>query len=146
MKELATQNQDKPLASSTQENRLSVKQEESMHAPSLADLDKRLAAHQEAHSLWTELMESAELQEKADQVVMKCENWWKNNSQYLTPEVQEVFRSAYRATRRHPDLLAQESRNWEAIEDNFETIRKAGDIIFKAVFRPGLSQEPHGQS
>ena len=108
---LATNKDDKPLESNSEEHRLFQQSEARKHQLSIAALDKRLAAHQEAHALWTELMASAELKEKADQIVMKCETWWKNNSPFLTPEVRDAFRSAYLATFRHPDLLVQEDRN-----------------------------------
>ena len=143
VKNLAINKHGKQLESFTPENRLSVQRKESEHDLSLAAMDKRLAAHQEAHVLWTELMESAELKEKAEKIVMKCENWWENNSLYLIPEVRDAFRSAYMATLRHPDLLVQENRNWEEIKDNFETIRKAGDVIFKAVSLPSWSEEQY---
>jgi hypothetical protein len=140
-KNLATKKDDKPLESYSEEYHLSQQPEVRKHQLSIAALDKRLAAHQEAHALWTELIASAELKEKADPIVMKCENWWNNNSPYLTPEVRDAFRSAYLAAFRHPDLLVQEDRDWEEIKDNFETIRKAGDVIFKAVFLPGWGEE-----
>jgi hypothetical protein len=141
VKNLATKKDDKQLESYSEEHRLFPQREEPKHHLSIAALDKRLAAHQEAHALWTELMASIEVKEKADKIVMKCENWWNNNSPYLTPEVRDAFRAAYMATFRHPDLLVQENRNWEEIKDNFETIRKAGDVIFKAVFLPSWGEE-----
>jgi hypothetical protein len=135
-KNLAKKRHAKQLEWFAQENGLAVPRKQREHDLSLAALDKRLAAHQEAHVLWTELMGSTELKEKAEKIVMKCENWWNNNSPYLNPEVREAFRSAYMATFRHPDLLAQNNGNWEEIKHNFETIRKAGDVIFKAVSLP----------
>jgi len=125
-----------------QKHRLFLQREERKHDLSLAALDKRLAAHQEAYALWWELMGSASKKEKVGEIVMKCQEWWVNNCLYLAPDVREAFRDSYHAAFLHSDLLyAREDAS--VIRDNFSRIRQAGQVIVKAVALPSWGDQEY---
>lgn len=130
----------KQLESLAQEHRLFIQREERKHELSLAALDKRLAAHQEAYALWWELMWNASKKENVGEIVMKCQEWWVHNSLYLTAEARKAFSEAYHAAHLHPDLLeARESS--DEIRENFKTIRQAGEVLVRAVTLPSWGED-----
>lgn len=132
----------KQLELLVQEHRIFLQGQERKHELSVAALDKRLAAHQEAYALWWELMGSAGKREKAHEVVLKCQEWWVHNSLYLSPEVREAFSQAYHAASFHSDLLTAHG-DGKDIRDNWRTIRQAGEVIVKAVALPSWDKEEY---
>jgi hypothetical protein len=132
----------KQLELLVQEHRVIYQGQERKYQLSVAALDKRLAAHQEAYSLWWELMGSASKRETVGDAVLRCQDWWVHNSLYLSTEAREAFRHAYHAASLHPELLAAHVDGKE-IRENWETIREAGDTIVKAVALPNWSEEEY---
>lgn len=123
-----------------QEHRIFLKREEQRHDLSVAALEKRLAAHQEAYALWWNLMGNATNRGKVGDTVMKCQEWWVHNSLYLSSEARKAFSDAYHAAILHPNLLDSHS-NADKIEDNWKTIVGAGEVLLKAVSLPSWGED-----
>jgi len=124
----------------TQEHRLFLKREEQRYDLSMAALEKRLAAHQEAYALWWDLMGNATNRDKVWGTVMKCQEWWVYNSLYLSSEARKAFNDAYHAAILHPDLL-EAHKNADEIEDNWKIIVRAGEVLVKAVSLPSWGED-----
>lgn len=107
------------------------------HQLRLAAIDRRLEAHQEAFTLWRELLARTHTEE-AGKAVMKCQDWWDKNCLYLEPNVREAFSVAYSAANTHNALL-QDRSNVELAKENWDKITKAGQIILEAAQLPGLT-------
>lgn len=107
------------------------------HQLRMAALEKRLAAHQEAYSLWRNLFPHIYKEEKIVDFVHECQEWWNNNCLYLEPEAREAFFRAYTSAGIHKEIrdardLAEAKRNWAEIV-------KAGEILVKCVELPTIT-------
>ncbi|MDX5367102.1 MAG: hypothetical protein LPK88_11720, partial [Alphaproteobacteria bacterium] len=71
----------------------------------MAAVEKRLAAHQEAYSLWLRLFFDVH-SERNNERIADCERWWEANNLYLDPTVRLAFKDACRAAHIHSSLLA----------------------------------------
>ena len=60
----------------------------------LAALDKRLQRHQEAYTLWLNLLFSLNDVEKLSLAIDKCQNWWNEYCLYLGEEARFAFKTA----------------------------------------------------
>jgi len=133
----------------------------------VANADKRMKAHQEAYSLWLELVETVGMDPESSQKTMdKCLNWWKNNCIYLSQELNAAFYKTYWAVRNHSILLdmvgkyreceklerqepdsKRKTRKYEfekiekEIEENFWRIQDLGNLIRESVQLPALSSK-----
>jgi len=107
------------------------------HQLRLAAIDRRLEAHQEAFTLWRELLAHTHTEE-VGKVVIKCQDWWEKNCLYLEPNVREAFSDAYSAAHTHNALLQGRS-NDKLVKENWERITNAGQIILEAAQLPGLT-------
>ena len=103
----------------------------------MAALDRRLAAHQEAFTLWRELL-GAVHSDKVGGVVLKCQAWWEKNCLYLSSPVRESFSDAYTSAHSHHGYL-QSRTDAKLVEENWARIMKAGNDIVAAVQLPGLT-------
>jgi len=104
----------------------------------MAGIDMRLKAHQEAFSLWRELISHAHDKDIGN-VVIKCQKWWENNCLYLEPEVRAAFMDSYSAAHTHSALL-QGRVDAKMVHENWDRIIKAGQIILESVQLPGFSE------
>lgn len=95
----------------------------------LAALDKRLEKHQEAYSLWQDLLRSMPDKERTLGKVLECQEWWKQNCLYLGDKARESFRIAFRSA----DLLNSLSDSSNEREKCFEKIMVAGKHIEEGV-------------
>ena len=120
------------------QNNLIIEQGSRRHQLRLAALDKRLEAHQEAYSLWRELIHTAHDKSKVFEVVLKCQEWWEKNCLYLDATVREAFYKAYIAANTHKDFVDSHS-NADLVRDNWAVIKRAGEVIVKAVELPPIS-------
>jgi hypothetical protein len=109
----------------------------SRHQLRIAAIDKRLEVHQEAFTLWHELLSKTHTEEVGE-CVMKCQKWWINNCLYLEPEVREAFSTAYHSASAHQGFV--QSKNVELIKQNFASIMNTGQIIVEAVKLPRLTE------
>lgn len=124
-----------------QEHRLTLHRQEQAHELSVAALDKRLAAHQEAYSLWWELMGYVHHEKRVHDQVVKCQEWWVKNCLYLSPNVYEAFRQAYHAADLHSSLL--EIRDKKEIKENWDRMESVGRVIVKAVALPSWGDKEY---
>ncbi len=110
----------------------------------MASLDKRLAVHQEAYSLWYELT-SANIFDKREleTVLDKCIPWWEKNCLYLEPEAREAFINSCTAAFLHWDLFNQRAKS-EDLQENWKVVNKAGEIIVNSVALPCIVDKDTG--
>ena len=85
-------------------------------------------------------MGSATNKEKVGEIVMKCQEWWVQNSLYLTAESRKAFADAFHAAFLHPNLL-EDGTDSNKIEENWKDIRQAGEVIVKAVSLPSWGED-----
>lgn len=104
----------------------------------LAAIDKRLAVHQEAFSLWRELISKIHTDE-IDVAVFRCQSWWESNCLYLEPNAREAFSTAYHAAASHKTFI--EARDVVLIQQNWARINEAGQVIVETVQLPRLTEE-----
>lgn len=126
-----------------QDNRVILSKLQQHHELKLAALDKRLAVHQEAYVLWYKLMGVANDREKSHQVVQECQEWFVNNSLYLTDESRDAFHEAYMETIIRPGLLEDRQNNAKEIKENFMKIRNAGSRIVESVNLPSWGDKEY---
>jgi len=60
----------------------------------LAALDKRLEKHQEAFTLWRNLLFCLRDEVKIGTAIDESEEWWKKNCLYLSDEARSAFHTA----------------------------------------------------
>lgn len=104
----------------------------------LAALDKRLQKHQEAYTLWLNLMWSLYDEEKIGPAVANCQNWWNENCLYLGEDSRGAFKTALLLAvhfRQLTNVDAKEKRKW------FDSINDAGKKIIEGVNLPSLGED-----
>lgn len=123
----------------SQQNRVLIERDRQRHELRLAALDRRLTAHQEAYTLWWNLLGSVHKKDEIGKVVVECQDWFVRNRLYLEPEVARAFSEAYHAAFNHRDYVEARDPNID-IKENWNTIRKVGEIIVEAVRLPILKE------
>lgn len=104
----------------------------------LAALDKRLQKHQEAYTLWLNLMWSLTDEEKIGPAVTNCQNWWNENCLYLGDDARGAFKTALLLAvnfRHLTNVDAKEKQKW------FDSIHNAGVKIIEGVNLPSLGED-----
>jgi hypothetical protein len=101
----------------------------------LAALDRRLAAHQEAFTLWRDLVSHIH-KDDCYEHVSKCQDWWNENCLYLDAESRQAFRISYLASHSHPDYVT--SGHPETITENWKIVIAAGEKIVAGAALPSL--------
>ena len=115
-----------------------VEELKARHQLRLAAVDKRLQAHQEAFTKWTELMATVHSSD-IHKTVIDCQSWWDKNCVYLEPKVRKAFVAAYRAASDHKSLT-QPGGDVNAIKENWQKILGFGNSLFEAIQLPSLSE------
>jgi hypothetical protein len=105
----------------------------------MAALDRRLQAHQEAYALWWDLLPAVNDQQEINRIVLKCQDWWKNNCLYLEADARESFSKAYVAAHNHYQFLDTHT-DGDTIRKNWKIVMDAGNIIVKGVELPPISE------
>ena len=118
------------------QNALLLERIKGTQALRMAAAEKRLAAHQDAFSLWRKLFFSVH-SDKVHKVVLECQSWWEQNCLYLSAEARDAFNRAYGAAGNHREL-SQDRNNSAELKSNFEVIRSAGDSIVAGAALPSL--------
>ncbi len=101
----------------------------------LAALETRLQKHQEAYTLWLELMWSLYDEQKIGPAIIKCQNWWNENCLYLGEESRGAFKTAL--------LLSGELRRLVDTKERskwYDSIADAGKKIVEGVNLPSLGE------
>ena len=112
------------------------------HQLRMAALERRLQAHQEAYTLWWNLLGAVHDEQRIGKIVMDCQDWWVNNCLYLDAETRNAFSAAYHAAQMHKDLLRPVPQT-EAARENWEVIRKAGQAVVKGVELPSVGDNEY---
>ena len=105
----------------------------------VAALDRRLEAHQQAFTLWRELLKHVHNDDCTD-YVLKCQDWWDKNCLYLDSKSREAFRVAYMSASRHKDLLQDKCRDRNQLEENWDEIIRVADALVEGVELPSLGK------
>lgn len=114
-----------------------VAREERRHQLRLAALDRRLQAHQEAFSLWRQILKDIDDRARITQTVADCQEWWNNNCLYLTEDARQAFVQAYLLAHARNEIL---SSGGSVTVRDFEMIKRAGDLIVQGVELPTISE------
>jgi len=110
----------------------------------LAAVEKRLAAHQEAFTLWRRLMATA-YDDALGSVVLECQDWWNKNCLYLSADARDAFNRSYSLAQNHR-TLAQSNRDLDAVKRYSEIIFAAGEAIVAGVELPSLGSRESEQA
>ena len=102
------------------------------HQLSMAALDKRLEAHQEAYYLWRQMLSKA-YDEDNFAFFKECETWWEKHGLYLSAEAEDAFVHAYRV-----GLVLKQSGGNEGM---WKILRSAGSVIRTAAQLPAPKRE-----
>ena len=105
----------------------------------LAALDRRLIAHQEAFTLWRDILSNVHDVEANKVTVAECQVWWNHNCLYLDPSARRAFQIAYISASNHPSLLSVPGGS-EVVKRNWEDIERAGKEIVKGASLPSLGE------
>ena len=105
----------------------------------MAALDKRLEAHQQAYTLWLQLRRSVHNKDKNIDMVIKCQNWWKENCLYLDMESRKTFIASIHAVALHPDLTGGQATKDEVLE-NWKYINECGEMLIKGAGLPSFGE------
>ena len=105
---------------------------ERTHQMRLAALDRRLNAHQEAFTLWRELIFNLDKSEKSDDIVIRCQDWWNNNCLYLTADARHAFSKAFLSVGLY-QVAILDRNNSSLVKQVHKDIISAGDIIVTGV-------------
>jgi len=102
-------------------------------------LEKRLECHQQAFSLWYDLMWHLNAEEnvrkaKADE----CENFWKNNNFYLDKESSDAFKTAIIVASSFGEYVPKSDRDIKERKKDFQTIHKVGNLLRDGIGLPYL--------
>jgi hypothetical protein len=100
----------------------------------LAALDRRLQAAQEAFALWRKLISKIN-SEDLQTIVIQCQEWFDNNSLYLSAEARQAFHEACQRALMHRQL---KRRDVVSMMDNWRKIEEAGGIIVLSVELPPI--------
>lgn len=114
-----------------------IEDSKAKHQLRMAALDRRLQAHQEAFTLWRELLASTHTEE-IGKIVIKCQDWWVKNCLYLEPKVRDAFVSAYYAAHSHNGYV-RAGLDSKSLTENWELISRFSNVLFEAIQLPPLS-------
>lgn len=120
------------------QNALVLEQLRAQQELRLAAVERRLAAHQEAFTLWRRLVAKAESDE-VNALVIECQDWWESNCLYLSPEARDSFNRAYFTASSHRQLV-RSCMSADDVKANWSLLLQAGDAILSGVQLPSLGE------
>ena len=100
----------------------------------LAALEKRLAVHQEAFSLWTELFWNLR-EDKLGDIVLKSQDWWYKNCLYLDSKSRNAFKKALNLS-----VNFKHISDSKLIEKQFREIEQVGELLVAGVELPSIGK------
>ncbi len=103
----------------------------------LAAIDKRLEKHQEAFTLWRNLLFSLRDEDKIATAIDESQKWWDKYCLYLNDEARSAFQTAIilAIDFRNLPRTGPDTREW------FNKIYEAGKKIVEAVNLPPLNED-----
>ncbi len=109
----------------------------------LAVVERRFEAHQEAYTLWRDLLSAVHSEEENPKAVMKCNDWLRKRGLYLDADPRYAFARAFSAANNHPMLLRGRGSGTTSddIMRNWDMIMAAGPAIEEAVSLPKLGTD-----
>ncbi len=113
----------------------------------LAALDKRLETHQLAFGLGIEMIHH--LHDETDErikIIEKLDNFWKNNSLYLTNKARNAFQNCYDYYQINPTLIkvwrtTHKEEHYKQLEERFDYFLKLPKIIAEEVDLEAMGNE-----
>lgn len=124
-----------------QENRLALSAFEQKNDLRLAALDRRLEAHQKAYSLWYRLIGSIHRESELWSIIEGCNNFWINDSLYLTEESRKAFDEAVHAASMHKAF--KQEGDATKTNENWNRVFRAGGVFVKSVSLPSLGEKEY---
>jgi hypothetical protein len=115
-----------------------IEEAKAKHQLRMAALDRRLQAHQEAFTLWRDLLAVIYKPEVGD-VVLKCQKWWEANCLYLEPRVRDAFVVAYSSASSHGAYISNRM-DATTLKKNWANITVFPNVLFEAVQLPALTE------
>lgn len=115
-----------------------IEETKAKHQLRMAALDRRLQTHQEAFTLWREILSSVH-SEEIGKIVLKCQEWWEKNCLYLEPKVRDAFVAAYSAAHSH-QAYVQARTDSKSLTENWRLITGFANTLFEAVQLPPLTE------
>lgn len=122
------------------QHQLIIEQGNQRHQLKIAALDRRLEAHQQAYSLWREILHKTHKEREIGEHILKCQTWWENNCLYLQADAREAFFKAYTAANSHYGFV-NDRNNPELVRENWAIITDAGTVIVRGVELPPIKEE-----
>lgn len=96
----------------------------------LAAVEKRLAAHQEAYTLWCRLLGALHHPDRVHDAAVECQGWWEKNCLYLDSKSRRAFRECITDAALYHDLKGE--------IDPRETLRRLRGVLDLLVEGAGL--------
>jgi len=118
-----------------------LKQADQTHQLSLAAIDRRLQAHQEAFAKCHDLRELAH--DRSPEYIERMNGlrqWWLENCLYLAPDAAKAFNQARGAVIAYRALLDARVGT-QKLEENWRIVLQAADVIAAAVQLPGIGTQ-----
>jgi hypothetical protein len=122
--------------------KLLLEQSNQRHQLSMAVIERRLQAHQDAFSRSLQLSRLAH--DKSEGVTDRLNGmlqWYSENCLYLAPEAGRAFVRACHAAHMHSSLVEGGPTSSTLVRDNWEVITLAPETIAAAVQLPGIGAE-----
>ncbi|MGA8142082.1 MAG: hypothetical protein WB948_15530 [Desulfobaccales bacterium] len=106
----------------------------------LAALDKRIDVHQVAYALWLEIVGAVNHTERISDIVLKSQEFWKNNCLYLDAKSRKAFRDCYIFAFNHREMLdgVRNEETKRLIKESWDIIMKPGTTLVEGVSLPSL--------
>lgn len=111
------------------QNRVSLEQNKFINQLRLSALEKRFEAHQQAYTLWRNLVSCVHQEDKIHGAVIECQEWWEKNCLYLESEVRRAFYISYMNAPLQRDFLL--ARDLNGVKANWKDITRTGELIMK---------------
>ena len=108
----------------------------------VAALGKRLETHQFAYALWDEIVGAVHHTSRIGDVVIKAQDFWKNNCLYLDSQSRKAFRDCYLFALNHRDILdgVRNDDTKKLIKESWEIIMKPGTTLVEGISLPSLGK------
>ena len=103
----------------------------------MAALDTRLQKHQEAYTLWRNLLFNLRNDDELYSSIDKCQKFWEENCLYLTDEVRKAYYTAFILA---GDFHKLPKEDPSTIREWHKEITEAGKKIFEAFNIPAINE------